>query len=159
MQDVIRLVAAVKVAPFDVLAAQSFAKFRATVAPDGDPDDVMIAAIAVTNDFTLVTPAGRLRALPAPAGGGLGWLRRWTSRSVATRRSSWIRRRSRHAGTWSRNALRCRGARPGSAACGSGRLVPEPVHVPASRSEVGQREPRSAPLPGRPSCAHPYRSR
>ncbi|MFT3766556.1 MAG: hypothetical protein QM820_13735 [Minicystis sp.] len=55
MQDVIRLVAAVKVAPFDIAAVQSFAKFRATVAPDGDPDDVMIAAIAVTNDFTLVT--------------------------------------------------------------------------------------------------------
>jgi tRNA(fMet)-specific endonuclease VapC len=55
MQDVIRLVAAVKVAPFDMLAAQSFAKFRATVAAEGDTDDVMIAAIAVTNDFTLVT--------------------------------------------------------------------------------------------------------
>lgn len=55
MQDVIRLVAGVKVAPFDLLAAQSFAKFRATVAPKGDPDDVMIAAIAATNDFTLVT--------------------------------------------------------------------------------------------------------
>ncbi len=55
MQDVIRLVAAVKVAPFDMIAAQSFAKFRATVALDGDTDDVMMAAIAVTNDFTLVT--------------------------------------------------------------------------------------------------------
>ncbi|UQA62171.1 PIN domain-containing protein [Polyangium aurulentum] len=55
MQDVIRLVAAVKVAPFDTLAAQSFAKFRATVAGDVDTDDVMIAAIAVTHDFTLVT--------------------------------------------------------------------------------------------------------
>jgi tRNA(fMet)-specific endonuclease VapC len=55
MQDVIRLVAAVKVAPFDMIAAQSFAKFRATVATDGDTDDVMIAAIAVVNDFTLVT--------------------------------------------------------------------------------------------------------
>jgi tRNA(fMet)-specific endonuclease VapC len=55
MQDVIRLVAAVKVAPFDVAAAQSFAKFRATIASDAEPDDVMIAAIAVTNDFTLVT--------------------------------------------------------------------------------------------------------
>jgi tRNA(fMet)-specific endonuclease VapC len=55
MQDVIRLVAAVKVAPFDLASAQSFAKLRATVAPDGDPDDAMIAAIAVTNDFTLVT--------------------------------------------------------------------------------------------------------
>ena len=55
MQDVIRLVAAVKVAPFDMLAAQSFAKFQATVAAEGDTDDVMIAAVAVTNDFTLVT--------------------------------------------------------------------------------------------------------
>ena len=55
MQDVIRLVAAVKVAPFDTLAAQSFAKFRTTVAADADTDDVMIAAIAVTHDFTLVT--------------------------------------------------------------------------------------------------------
>lgn len=55
MQDVIRLVAAVKVAPFDMIAAQSFAKFRATIAVDTDTDDVMIAAIAVTNDFTLVT--------------------------------------------------------------------------------------------------------
>jgi len=55
MQDVVRLVAAVRVAPFDVAAAQAFAKFRATVAPDGDPDDAMIAAIAVTNDFTVVT--------------------------------------------------------------------------------------------------------
>jgi tRNA(fMet)-specific endonuclease VapC len=55
MQDVIRLVAAVKVAPFDMLAAQSFAKFRATVAEEIDTDDVMIAAIASANDFTLVT--------------------------------------------------------------------------------------------------------
>ncbi len=55
MQDVIRLVAAVKVAPFDTLSAQSFAKFRCTVAPDTNTDDVMIAAIAVTHDFTLVT--------------------------------------------------------------------------------------------------------
>ena len=55
MQDVIRLVAAVKVASFDMLAAQSFAKFRATVALETDTDDVMIAAIAVSNDFTLVT--------------------------------------------------------------------------------------------------------
>jgi tRNA(fMet)-specific endonuclease VapC len=54
-QDVVRLVAAVKVAPFDLAAAQAFAKFRATVATAGDPDDAMIAAIAVSNDFTLVT--------------------------------------------------------------------------------------------------------
>lgn len=55
MQDVIRLVAAVKVAPFDVPAAQSFAKLRVTIGGSVDTDDVMIAAIAVTNDFTLVT--------------------------------------------------------------------------------------------------------
>lgn len=55
MQDVIRLVAAVKVAPFDTLAAQTFAKLRTTVAPQADTDDVMIAAIAITHDFTLVT--------------------------------------------------------------------------------------------------------
>jgi tRNA(fMet)-specific endonuclease VapC len=55
MQDVIRLVAAVKVAPFDMQAAQSFAKFRATVAPETDTDDVMIAAIAAANDYTLIT--------------------------------------------------------------------------------------------------------
>src|ERR1700679_3619121 len=52
MQDVLRLVAAVKVAPFDMPAAQSFAKLRATVAPDGAPDDLMIAAIVLANDFT-----------------------------------------------------------------------------------------------------------
>jgi tRNA(fMet)-specific endonuclease VapC len=55
MQDVIRLVAAVKVAPYDLGAAQAFAKFRATVAPDADTDDVMIAAIASAQDLTLVT--------------------------------------------------------------------------------------------------------
>lgn len=55
MQDVIRLVAAVKVAPFDLIAAQTFAKLRATVAPEADTDDVMIAAIALSNEFTLVT--------------------------------------------------------------------------------------------------------
>jgi tRNA(fMet)-specific endonuclease VapC len=58
MQDIIRLVAAVKVAPFDLAAAQAFAKLRATPsegAPEGAPDDAMIAAIALANDFTLVT--------------------------------------------------------------------------------------------------------
>jgi tRNA(fMet)-specific endonuclease VapC len=55
MKDVIRLVAAVKVASFDMLSAQAFAKLRATVAPEVDTDDVMMAAIAVTNDLTLVT--------------------------------------------------------------------------------------------------------
>lgn len=55
MQDVIRLVSGVKVASFDLASAQAFAKLRATVAAAGDPDDVMVAAIALTNDFTLVT--------------------------------------------------------------------------------------------------------
>lgn len=55
MQDVIRLVAAVKVAPFDLIAAQTFAKLRATIAPEADTDDVMIAAIALANEMTLVT--------------------------------------------------------------------------------------------------------
>lgn len=55
MQDVIRLVSSVKIAAFDMPAAQSFAKLRATVAGDTDTDDVMIAAIASANDFTLVT--------------------------------------------------------------------------------------------------------
>lgn len=55
MQDVIRLVAAVKVAPFDLIAAQTFAKLRATVAQEADTDDVMIAAIALASEYTLVT--------------------------------------------------------------------------------------------------------
>ena len=41
--------------PWSLLAAQSFAKFRATLTGEADTDDVMIAAIAVSNDFTLVT--------------------------------------------------------------------------------------------------------
>jgi len=55
MQDVIHLVAGIRVAPFDVNAAQMFAKFRATLAPDLDADDIMIAAIAAASGFTLVT--------------------------------------------------------------------------------------------------------
>jgi tRNA(fMet)-specific endonuclease VapC len=55
MQDVVSLVAAIRVAPFDVNAAQSFAKFRATVAPEMDADDVMIAAIAASGGYILAT--------------------------------------------------------------------------------------------------------
>lgn len=55
MQDVVRLVAAVRVAPFDLAAAQVFAKFRSTVAMDAETDDIMIASIAEALDFTLVT--------------------------------------------------------------------------------------------------------
>ena len=59
MQDVVSLVAAVRVAPFDMNAAQAFAKYRATVAQGADADDVMIAAIAAAMDFTLVTRRAR----------------------------------------------------------------------------------------------------
>lgn len=55
MQDVIRLVAAIRVAPYDLAAAQSFAKLRATNAGDAETDDVMIAAIALSRGYTLVT--------------------------------------------------------------------------------------------------------
>ena len=55
MPAVIRLVSAIKVAAFDLQAAQNYAKFRATVAPQAETDDLIIAAIAATNDFTLVT--------------------------------------------------------------------------------------------------------
>ncbi|MEZ4315540.1 MAG: hypothetical protein R3F14_46590 [Polyangiaceae bacterium] len=67
MQDVIRLVAAVKVAPFDLIAAQTFAKLRATVAgaADVEPDDVMIAAIALTQRLhPRHAPHPHLPALP-----------------------------------------------------------------------------------------------
>src|SRR5690606_21690401 len=46
MQDMVRLVAAIRVAPYDLGAAERFAKFRAAIAPEGETDDVMIAAIA-----------------------------------------------------------------------------------------------------------------
>jgi tRNA(fMet)-specific endonuclease VapC len=55
MQDVVRMVAAIRVAPYDLKAAQTFAKFRATVAPSLETDDVMIAAIAASRGDTLVT--------------------------------------------------------------------------------------------------------
>jgi len=55
MQDVVNLVAGIRVASFDVAAAQSFAKFRATVAPEMDADDVMIAAIAASAGLVLVS--------------------------------------------------------------------------------------------------------
>jgi tRNA(fMet)-specific endonuclease VapC len=59
MQDVVNLVAGIRVASFDVGAAQSFAKFRATVAPDIDADDVMIAATAASLGFVLVSKRAR----------------------------------------------------------------------------------------------------
>ena len=59
MQNVIQLVASIRVASFDLAAAQSFAKFRATVAPDLDTDDVMIAAIAASQGLVLVSKRPR----------------------------------------------------------------------------------------------------
>jgi tRNA(fMet)-specific endonuclease VapC len=55
MQDVVGLVAAIRVAPYDLSAAQAFAKFRAGIAAEGETDDVMIAAIASSKNYTLVT--------------------------------------------------------------------------------------------------------
>jgi tRNA(fMet)-specific endonuclease VapC len=60
MQDMVRLVAAIRVAPYDLGAAERFAKFRASVAPEGETDDVMIAAIASSRSFTLVTRRGHV---------------------------------------------------------------------------------------------------
>jgi tRNA(fMet)-specific endonuclease VapC len=58
MQDMVRLTAAIRVAPYDLNAAQAFAKFRASVAESCETDDVMIASIAASRDFTLVTRRG-----------------------------------------------------------------------------------------------------
>ncbi len=55
MQDVVRLVAAIRVAPFDLSAAQSFAKLRAGAGAELDTNDVMIAAIAISREMALVT--------------------------------------------------------------------------------------------------------
>ena len=55
MQNMIRLVAAIRVAAYDLSAAQVFAKFRAGVGADCQTDDVMIASIASARDYTLVT--------------------------------------------------------------------------------------------------------
>ena len=55
MQDMVRMVSAIRVAPFDLSAAQFFAKYRAGAGADLDTDDVMIAAIATSRDMTLVT--------------------------------------------------------------------------------------------------------
>ncbi len=55
MQEVVRLVAAIRVAPYDLAAAQVFARFRAGGPADTIIDDTMIAAIASSRDFVLVT--------------------------------------------------------------------------------------------------------
>lgn len=55
MQDVLRLVAAVRVAPFDLQSAQAFAKLRASTAAELPVEDVATAAIAIAHDLVLVT--------------------------------------------------------------------------------------------------------
>ena len=55
MQEVVRLVSSIRVAPYDLAAAQAFAKLRATEAAEAETDDVVIAAIAVSRELTLVT--------------------------------------------------------------------------------------------------------
>ncbi len=55
MQNVLRLVASVRVASFDLQTAQAVAKLRASMSDPGEPDDLIVAAIALANDFTLVS--------------------------------------------------------------------------------------------------------
>jgi tRNA(fMet)-specific endonuclease VapC len=55
MRNVVKLVAAIRVLPYDLGAAERFAKLRATVAPDRETDDVMMAAVATSRALTLVT--------------------------------------------------------------------------------------------------------
>lgn len=55
MQEVVRLVAAIRVAPYDLNAAQTFARLRATEAMRAEVDDVMNAAIALSRNMVLVT--------------------------------------------------------------------------------------------------------
>lgn len=54
MQEVVRLVAAVQVAEFDLSAAQVFARQRSTGVVLAS-DDLMVAATAQSRDFALVT--------------------------------------------------------------------------------------------------------
>ena len=55
MQEVVRLVSSIRVAPYDLASAQAFAKLRATEAAEAETDDVMVAAIAISRELTLVT--------------------------------------------------------------------------------------------------------
>jgi tRNA(fMet)-specific endonuclease VapC len=56
MQDVIRLVASVRVAAFDLAAAQAFAKLRASAPENASVEDLAMAAIATSQSLVLVTP-------------------------------------------------------------------------------------------------------
>ena len=55
MQDVVRLVASIRVLPYDLAAAQVFAKLRAGEGQRGETDDVMMVAVALSRDLSLVT--------------------------------------------------------------------------------------------------------
>jgi tRNA(fMet)-specific endonuclease VapC len=55
MQNVVNLVASIRVAPYDLVAAQAFARFRSKLDGEAETDDVMIAAIASSRNQTLVT--------------------------------------------------------------------------------------------------------
>ena len=55
MQNVVNLVASIRVAPYDLGAAQAFARYRSKLEPDVETDDIMIAAIAASRNHTLVT--------------------------------------------------------------------------------------------------------
>lgn len=55
MQNVVSLVASIRVAPYDLGAAQAFARYKSKLTEDAETDDVMIAAIASSRNHTLVT--------------------------------------------------------------------------------------------------------
>lgn len=55
MRDVVRLVAAVRVASFDLAAAEAHARLVAHGASAPTPEEAMTAAIAVAREFVLVT--------------------------------------------------------------------------------------------------------
>ena len=61
--DVVRLLAAIRVAAFDVACARTFAKLRATMEWAGAPlseSDFLTAAVARTHDMTFVTRRAHL---------------------------------------------------------------------------------------------------
>ena len=55
MQNVVNLVSSIRVAPYDLGAAQVFARFKSKLETHVETDDVMIAAIASSRNHTLVT--------------------------------------------------------------------------------------------------------
>ncbi len=55
MQNVVNLVASIRVAAYDLGAAQSFARYKSKLDEDMETDDLMIAAIATSRNHTLIT--------------------------------------------------------------------------------------------------------